>query len=210
MSKTLDRIKEISENLSGAATVKEYHVLRKLDEQLSKYEMELILKNFSLDYDTALCEVSMELAKNNMPMPQQYKTFCLAAPLIFSEDSNDQVEIFAVFPPRKRITLGVCVYELKKENSTDDSIDSILEKRFSPQYGKIKLAECEWCKPAPKRNEELSKFIPLIETIIKSSFKKAEDGMYITTLPYVNSLNEFKKRVMPKIQGIYDVLKKWD
>ena len=57
MSKTLDRIKEISENLSGVATVKEYHVLRKLDEQLSKYENELILKNFSLDYDTALCEV---------------------------------------------------------------------------------------------------------------------------------------------------------
>ena len=207
MSKTLDRIKEISEKLSGAATVKEYHVLRKLDEQLSKYEMELILKNFSLDYDTALCEVSMELAKNNMPMPQQYKTFCLAAPLIFSEDSNDQVEIFAVLPPRKRITLGVCVYELKKENHTDDSI---LEKRFAPQYEKIKLAECEWCKPSPKRNEELSRFIPLIETTIKSSFKKAEDGLYTTTFPYVNSLNEFKKRVMPKIKGIFDILYKWD
>lgn len=207
MKKTLDRIKKISEKLSGAPTAKEYHVLRKLDEQLSKYENELILKNFSLDYDTALCEVSIELAKNNMPMPHQYKTFCLTAPQIFSEDSNDHVEVFAVLPPRKRITLGVCVYELKKENHTDDSI---LEKRFAPQYEKIKLAECEWCKPSPKRNEELSRFIPLIETTIKSSFKKAEDGLYTTTFPYVNSLDEFKKRVMPKIKGIFDILYKWD
>ena len=207
MSKTLDRIKEIAEKLSGAPTAKEYRILQKLDEQLTKYEMELILKNFSLDYDTALCEIAMELAKNNMPMPHHYKTFCLAASLIFSEDSNDLVEIFAVFPPRKRITLGICVYELKNENSTDDSI---LEKRFSPQYGKIKLAECEWCNPSPKRNEELAKIIPMIETTIKSSFKKAEDGLYTTTFPYVNSLNEFKKRVMPKIKGIFDALQKWD
>lgn len=210
MSQALDRIKKITEKLSGASTAKEYRILQKLDEQLTKYEMELILKNFSLDYDTALCEVSIELAKNNMPMPHQYKTFCLTAPLIFSEDSNDQVEVFAVFPPRKRITLGICVYELKKENHTDDSIDSILEKRFALQYEKIKLAECEWCKPSPKRNEELSKFIPLIETTIKSSFKKAEDGLYTTTFPYVNSLDEFKKRVMPKIKGIFDILQKWD
>jgi len=210
MSQALDRIKKITEKLSGASTAKEYRALRKLEEQLSKYEIELILKNFSLDYDFALDQVSMALLKNDTPMPHQYKTFCLSAPLIFSEDSNDQVEVFAFLPPRKRMTLGVCVYELKKENSTDDSTDSILEKCFAPQYGKIKLAECEWCKPSPKRNEELSKFIPLIETTIKSSFKKAEDGLYTTTFPYVNSLNEFKKRVMPKIKGIFDILYKWD
>lgn len=210
MSNTLDRIKSISEKLRGAPTAKEYRPLRKLDEQLTKYEMELILKNFLLDYDTALCEVSMELAKNDIPMPQQYETFCLAAPLFFSGDSNDKVEVFAVLPPRKLITLGICVYEKKGGKCTDDSIDSILEKNFAPQYGKIKLAECELCNPSPKRNEELAEFIPLIETAIGLSFKKAEDGLYTTTLPYVNSLNEFKKLVMPKIKGIFDVLQKWN
>ena len=210
MSRKLAGVKKLCEKLSGIPLGKEYRTLQQLKEKLDEYEKEIILKNFLLDYDVALGQVALELLKNDTPMPHEYETFCLVAPLVFSGDSNDKVEVFAVLPPRKRITLGVCVYEKKREKCTDDSIDSILEKNFAPQYGKIKLAECELCNPSPKRNEELAKFIALIEKSIKLSFRKAEDGLYTTTLPYVNSLDEFKKRIMPKLNGIFNILAKWD
>lgn len=210
MSRKLTSIKKLCEKLSGIPLREEYHILQQLKEKLDEYEKEIILNNFLLDYDMALGEVAMELLKNDTPMPHEYGTFCLVSSLVFSDDSNDKVEIFAILPPRKHITLGICVYENKEKKHTEDSIDSILEENFAPQYGKIKLAECELCNPSPKRNEELSKFILLIEKSIKLSFRKAEDGLYTTTLPYVNSLNEFKKQVMPKINGIFDILAKWD
>jgi len=208
MSRKLASLKMISEKLSGIPFGKEYRILQQLKEKIDEYEKEIILKNFLLDYDVALDEVSMALCINDTPMFHRYKTFYLVAPpLEFSKDLNDEVEVFAVLPPRKRITIGVCVYEKKEKNLATDSFQ---DKNFVSQYGKIKLVECEWCNPSPKRNEELSKFIHLIEKSIKLSFRKEEDGLYTTTLPYVNSFNEFKKQLMPKIKSIFDILAKWD